>query len=628
MGRKNLFLDALRSRVLVGDGAMGTALMARGVGVDECFEALNSTNRTLVRDVLREYVAAGSDVIETNTFRANRPHLDRFGLGDKVFEFNYRGARLARKVAGRDVFVAGSVGPLHNDGPSKDGFTDDERVELYAEQMAALAAGGADVFLLETFTRLPDVRAAIRAAREAARDIPVLAQMAFYEGHGSLAGVSIGRAIEEMLAEGADGVGVNCGRGFADALQVVEQMTPLTDVPISVYPNAGLPELRDGRLVYKQPPDYMAEMSERMAALGVNLIGGCCGTDAQSIRAIADRLRGRKIAARPEAPSQRIDIDTSTTEVPDTPSGVPSESFLHRRRKEPLIVVELDPPRGMLTEKVIEGARLLHKAGAHLISMAENPLASIRMGNVGMAYLTRREAGAEPLVHFTGRDRNTIGLHSDLMGAFALGMRHVLAITGDPAGPKDGGVTSVYDVNSVGLVKILNSLNNGRTMHGVDIGRPTEFTIGVAFNPNFRTMHGQTVKLQQKVDAGAHFALTQLVYDTEKVAAIEETTAPCGIPVLPGVMPFVSERNALFLRNEVPGVKVPDHVLERMRAHPKGKAARQMGLEIARELIDQARVGGSPGIYIVAPFNRADMAEELVRYVRETWPKPARKSAS
>jgi homocysteine S-methyltransferase len=618
MGRPEQFLEALKSRVLVGDGAMGTALVHRGVGHDQCFESLNTTGRADVREVLESYVAAGADVIETNTFRANARHLAKFGLGEKVFELNYRGARLARSVAGRSVFVAGSVGPLGTVGPEAADIPESKRVEMYAEQIRALAAGGVDLILLETFTSVTDLRAAIRAAKKAAKGLPVVSQMAFYEGQGSLGGVSIGEALEQMLAEGADGVGVNCGRGFADALAVVEKMAALTDVPITAYPNAGLPEFRDGRYVYEQPVSYMAEMAERMAAAGANLIGGCCGTDRRAIAAIAAKVRGLPLAARkrgPAAPAAAAEPRAPAA----APAGPQASGFLARLGKEPLIVVELDPPRGMVTDKVVEGARQLRAAGAHLVSMAENPLASIRMGNVGMAYVVRRDAGVEPLVHFTGRDRNTLGLHSDLMGAAALGIQHVLAITGDPAGGGEGGVTSVYDVNSIGLVKILSALNAGRTIHGVDIGRPTTFTVGVAFNPNFKTMTGQVKKLHQKVEAGAHFSLTQLVFDETRIGEIREATAPCGIPVLPGVMPLVSKKNALFVKNEVPGVTVPDEVVERMSAAAPGDEARAVGLDIARGLLRCALRSGAPGAYIVAPFNRADLAAELVKFVREEW---------
>jgi homocysteine S-methyltransferase len=619
MGRSEQFLDALKSRVLIGDGAMGTALQHHGIGHDQCFEALNSTNRAVVRGIFESYVAAGADVLETNTFRANRSHLAQFGLAEKVFEFNYRGARLARSVAGRHVFVAGSVGPLGTAGPGSKELTEQKRIEMYVEQMGALAAGGVDLLLLETFTSLSEIRSAIRAAKKAAKGLPVLAQMAFYEGQGSLGGVSIGAAIEEILAEGADGVGVNCGRGFADALAVVEKMAALTDVPISAYPNAGLPELRDGRFVYEQPVSYMAEMAQRMADAGANLIGGCCGTDQRAIAAIAAKIRGRALSPRRSGAA----VEATVPATPKSPAVAPADprkrGFLARLGREPLVVVELDPPRGMLTDKVVEGARLLRTAGAHLVSMAENPLASIRMGNVGMAYVVRRDAGLEPLVHFTGRDRNTLGLHSDLMGAAALGIQHVLAITGDPAGAREGGVTSVYDVNSIGLVKIISALNAGRTIHGVDTGRSTDFTVGVAFNPNFRTMTGQVKKLQQKVEAGAHFALTQLVFDETRIAQVREATDPCGIPVLPGVMPLVSLKNALFVKNEVPGVTVPDEVVARMEAVAPGEAARAVGLDIARGLIRAALRSGAPGIYIVAPFNRADLAAELVAFVKSEY---------
>lgn len=616
MARQARFLDALRDHVIVGDGAMGTALHRRGIGPDACLEELNVERRELVRDVHREYVLAGSELIETNTFRANREYLSQFGLGDQVFQLNYQGARIARSVAGRSVFVGGSVGPLPHTGPSRRHLGAEAVRELYTEQMAALAAGGVDCFVLETFTDLTLLRTAVTAAREAAPGIPVVAQMAFYEGRGSLHGVTIGRAVEELVAAGADCIGVNCGRGFADAVAVTRAMVELTDVPICAFPNAGLPEVTQGRLVYHQPPEYMAELAEVMADLGVNMIGGCCGTDSDSIAAIAARIGRRAPATRP---TPRVVV--SEPEIDESPSqaALPEGSFLRRTDSSPYIVVELDPPRGMETEAVIEGCRKLRDVGVDLVSMAENPLASIRMGNVGMAYLVRRETGIEPLVHFTGRDRNAIGLHSDLMGAGALGIRHVLAITGDPAGPRDTGVTSVFDVNSIGLVRILSALNAGHTMHGVGIGTPTEFTVGVAFNPNFRSMAGQIKKLHQKVEAGADFALSQLVYDPVRMQEVEEAVAPCGIPVLPGVMPFVSLRNARFMKNEVPGLRVPDELIRRMEAHPTGPDAAKVGLDIAREMLVAAHAGGSPGAYIVTPFNRVDLSLELVAFVRELW---------
>jgi homocysteine S-methyltransferase len=396
---------------------------------------------------------------------------------------------------------------------------------------------------------------------------------------------------------------------------VAEKMTALTDAPISVYPNAGLPEVRDGRLVYRQTPSYMADMAERMAALGVNLLGGCCGVDAKAIAAIAGRVRGRPLAARTKSRAAA----EAAEPAPAPAAGPPDGSFLRHLGKEPLIVAELDPPRGMKTDKVLDGARRLREAGAHLISMAENPLASIRLGNVGMAYLVKRDAGAEPLVHFTGRDRNTIGLHSDLMGAAALGIRHVLAVTGDPAGARESGITSVYDVNSIGICRIVSALNAGRTLHGVDTGRAAGFTLGVAFNPNFRTMTGQLKKLRQKVEAGAQFALSQLVYDRERMAEIREAVEPCGIPVLPGVMPLVSQRNAHFMHHEVPGVRLPEEVLARMAKHPTGEDAEKEGLDIARELIEVALRSGAPGVYLVTPFQRADLTAQLIECVRGAW---------
>ena len=335
-------------------------------------------------------------------------------------------------------------------------------------------------------------------------------------------------------------------------------------------------------------------------------------------RALAPRVRNVVVAA-PLVPATPATAKSGRLLAPLAPSrGERAEgaSFLRHLDREVLLVTELDTPRGLRTEKFLDGARRLAEAGSHLVSMAENPLASVRMGNVGAAYLVRRDAGAEPLVHFTCRDRNTIGLHSDLMGAAVLGVRHVLAITGDPAGAPEGGVTSVFDVNSVGLVRIIAALNEGRTAHGMDIGREAGFTIGVAFNPNFRTMTGQVKKLRQKADAGANFALSQLVFDTDRISQIREAVAVAGIPVLPGVMPLVSYRNALFMQQEVPGVKLTDSVLSRMERRGAGPAAEAEGLDIARELIEAALNSGAPGVYIVTPFQRADLTAQLCEYAR------------
>jgi homocysteine S-methyltransferase len=489
--------------------------------------------------------------------------------------------------------------------------------EIFKEQMVALAMGGVDLFILETFLDLEELLAAVRAAR-AATDLPVMAQLAFLDITGTSGGVPLLRAVRALEREGAHGVGVNCGRGFNDAERVVKEMVRRTDLPVSAMPNAGLPDFVDGRYVYRATSEYLASMAERMADLGANIIGGCCGTTPSDIAAIAEILKDRAPAKRPDRlPDPPEAKPRSTT---DARSQRP-EGFLDALdRDEPLIVVELDPPKGLKFKKVLDGGRKLAAAGVPLVSMAENPLATVRMGNVAMAHLMKTEAGIEPLVHFTGRDRNLIGLQSDILGAIALGIRNVLAITGDPAGTGDSmGAKSVFDVNSIGLVSVIDGMNKGHLKTGAPIGREAGVSVGVAFNPNVKRLDTQLRRLENKIEAGAHFALSQIVYDPDKVRAMYEAVKPLRFPVLCGIGPFRSYRNAAFIANEVPGITVPPLLLDRMRAVENPDESRAEGVAIAKEVVDVALACGAPGVYVVPPFNDADAALEIVEYARSRW---------
>jgi homocysteine S-methyltransferase len=444
----------------------------------------------------------------------------------------------------------------------------------------------------------------------------VIASLAFFDVTGTTGGVPLLRAVRAIESSGAQGVGVNCGRGFADALKVVQELVRRTDLPVLAMPNAGLPDFVDGRYVYRSTSSYMAGMAVKMAELGAGLIGGCCGTTPADVAAIAAALKGRSPAKRPpRLPDPPAAVARPAHRVPERPPG-----FLDGLgRDEPLIVVELDTPKTLSTEKVVAHGRRLAAEGVHLVSMAENPLATVRMGNVAMAWIMKRDAGIEPLVHFTCRDRNLIGLQSDIMGAAALGIGHVLAITGDPAGTGDSmGAKSVFDVNSIGLVSLVDAMNRGELKTGAPIGRPAGLTVGVAFNPNVKRLDTQLRRLEEKIEAGAHFAMSQIVFDPDKVRAMYEAVGPMNFPVLVGVMPLRSLRNAEFVANEVPGVTVPPLVLDRMR--DKGpEESRQEGIRIAKEIVDVAFSCGAPGVYIVPPFNDTDAALELVRHARARW---------
>ncbi|HEU4395831.1 MAG TPA: bifunctional homocysteine S-methyltransferase/methylenetetrahydrofolate reductase [Planctomycetota bacterium] len=609
------FLDRLRESVLVADGGMGSMLYARGIPLDTSYDGLNLSHRDLVRSVHEEFLAAGAALLETNTFGANRTRLAPHGLADKVRAININGARLAKRVAGRKAFVAGSVGPLGKPADGETALPVAEKEEVFREQVAALAEGGVDLFVLETFLDLEELLAAVRAARKAT-GLPVVASLAFVDVTGTTGGVPLLRAVRALESAGVNAVGLNCGRGFADALKVVEEMVRRTDLPVMAMPNAGLPDFVDGRFVYRATSAYMASMAVKMADLGANLLGGCCGTTPADIAAIASALRGRRPAKRaarladPPAPKAR-----TKRRVAVRPPG-----FLDAmKRGKPLVVVELDTPRGLGVKKVIEHGRRLAGAGVGLVSMAENPLASVRMGNVAMATLMKRDAAMEPLVHFTCRDRNLLGLQSDIMGAVALGIRNILAITGDPAGSGEYlGARSVFDVNSIGLVGLIDAMNRGTLKSGAPIGRPAGLTVGVAFNPNVKRIDTQVRRLEQKIEAGAHFAMSQIVFDPDKVRAMYEAVAPLDFPVLVGVMPLRSLRNAEFVANEVPGVTVPPYVIDRFRDLGPEEARRE-GVRIANEVVDVALECGAPGVYVVPPFNDADAALEVVSHLRARW---------
>jgi len=600
------FLERVRQEVLVGDGAIGTMLYAKGVSLDANFEHLNLVRPNLVLELHGEYLAAGAQVIETNTFGANFVKLDAIGLGGKVAEINRQGAILARRAAdGHDAFVAGSIGPL---GRGKADLTPDQAQECVRVQAAALAEGGVDLFILETFAELDELEWAVRAAKEVG--LPVIANLAFGEGARLAGGIRAEDAALRLAAAGADLVGANCGAGPLELLATLKRMAAATDLPIAAYPNSGFPEYVDGRSIYRTTPDYFAGMALEMVQAGAALVGGCCGTTPDHVREVARRLKGLKPV--PRQVSRAAASAEVGTSVPSAGAG-----FLAHWGTRKVITVELDPPRGLDCSKVLAGSRALKEAGADAINLAENPLARVRMGNLALASLIRREVGIEVIAHITCRDRNLLGLQSDLMGASLLGVTSILAVTGDPANMgEDAGASSVFDLNSFTLIKLLNELNRGVNALGNPIGAGTGFTVGAAFNPNVQKMEVQVGRLVRKVANGAQFAQTQPIYDLNRLDEMLELTAGIGIPILPGVLPLVSGRNAEFLHNEVPGIVIPEEIRKRMAGRSGDDGVRE-GLAIAGEFIEAAltRVGG---FYLIPPFGKHEIAVELVKYLRKS----------
>ena len=609
------FLQRLKRGTILGDGAMGTQLHARGVSFERSFDELNLTQPRIVEEIHRAYIAAGAEVIETNTFGANRIRLARYGLEGKVREINRRAVKLAREareVAGEPTFLAGSVGPIGQQLEPMGQITLAQAQQAFREQIEGLLEGGADLIILETFTNLPELLAAVRAARAATADLPIVAQMSFAEDGLTLAAEEPSQVVAALQGEGVDVIGVNCGVGPQVALKVVETMRPLTRKPLSAKPNAGLPTRVEGRFFYFATPDYFAHFARDAQQAGVAYIGGCCGTTPAHIAAMRDALKPKattQAAARqqPAAPPIPIDL-TPADQLPPTPFA----QKLHN--KDFVISVEVDPPRGLNPAKNIAGAQLIKDAGADAINIGDSPMARVRMSALTLAVMIQQQVGIDTLIHFTSRDKNLMALQAELIGAHALGVRNIIALTGDPPNVGDyPSATGVWDVDSIGLIKIIARLNQGFDWLGTSIGKPAAFTIACAVNPSAEDLDHELDRFKQKIDAGAQVAMSQPLYDKETLERFFERTGPLPIPFLLGVLPLQSSRHAEFMHNEVPGIVVPQQLRDRMRK--AGENGIQEGLEQSRELLKQTR-DVVQGVYLMPSFGRYEMVAELVRALR------------
>jgi homocysteine S-methyltransferase len=616
------FRELLESdHVTVFDGAMGTQLYAKGVYINRSYDELNLTSPDLVRTVHEEYVRAGAEVIETNTFTATAHKLSQYGLDSRLREINVTAARLAREAACGRCFVAGAVGPLglriEPYGPT----SFDEAKEMFKQQAEALLEGGVDLFVLETFSDVSELRQAIRAVRELT-DLPIIAQMTIMlDGN-----TSFGTTPEVFTARldewGADVIGLNCGVGPATVLTAVEKMRAATTKKLSAQPNAGLPRDVQGRQFYMCSPEYMAKYAKRLIQSGVRFIGGCCGTTPAHIKLISDAVRplSPRHTGRTGRLANAIQIAESIpNEVPVMPLEERSNWGRRLARGEFLTTVEVLPPKGCDASKTLESIRLLKEAGVNAVNIPDGPRAQTRMSAQATAVLVEREIGLESVLHYTCRDRNLLGMMSDLLGAAALGLRNLLLITGDP--PKMGpypDATAVFDIDSIGLTNMVNKLNHGLDLGANPIGAPTSFCIGVGVNPGAINLDEEIKRFEWKVEAGAEYAITQPVFDSEQLRDFLRRIEHVRVPVIAGIWPLVSYRNAEFLHNEVPGVRVTPSIMERMRlASEQGKeAARDEGLKIARELLLDVR-DSIQGVQVSAPFNNVRYALDVFEALPE-----------
>lgn len=580
------FLKAIEDRVLVCDGAMGTMLYGKGIFLNRSFDELNLTQPDLVAEVHQAYVRAGADVIETNTFGANRIKLGAFGLAEKVHAINLQGARIARHAAREQAYVAGAIGPLgiRIEPWGKTGV--DEAEAYFREQARALHEGGVDLFILETFRDLNEISAAIRAIRGIC-DLPIVAQVTTEEDGNTLDGVAPESFVPELERQGADVVGLNCSVGPAAMLETIERMSQVAVTRLAAQPNAGSPREVEGRNIYLCSPEYMASYARRFINNGVRLVGGCCGTTPDHIRQIKSAVR----ALAPATPAK--------DRMPAPAPAAPAIQVVAREDKSRManaltrggfvVAVELVPPRGYDANGLVEQARQLRIHGVDLVNIPDGPRASARMSALSASVIAQQQAGIETILHYACRDRNLLGMQSDLLGAHSMGIRNVLLITGEPPPAGDyPDATAVFDVDSIGLTNVVTRLNQGLDIGGQAIGAPTAFHIGVAVNPCALDLEHEFRRFKYKVEAGAEFAITQPLFDAAPLAEFLRRTGTT-IPVLAAITPLESLRHAEFMANEVPGVSVPDAVVERMRrAEAQGRAAAE-GLAIASELAAAVR---------------------------------------
>nr|WP_221261076.1 bifunctional homocysteine S-methyltransferase/methylenetetrahydrofolate reductase [Anoxybacillus tengchongensis] len=599
-------LDDLKQRIVIADGAMGTLLYAHGI--DRCFEELNVTKPEEIVHIHEAYIEAGAEVIQTNTYGANYVKLARYGLQDDVKEINKAAVQLAKQAAKGRAYVLGTIGGLRS--TNKSTISLEEVKRTFREQLYVLLSEDVDGLLLETYYDFEELQTVLSIARKETT-LPIIAHVTLHDIGVLQHGMPLTEALRQLEQLGADVVGLNCHLGPYHMLRSLEEVPIPTRAFLSVYPNASLPQYRDGRFIYETSEQYFEETARAFRDQGVRLIGGCCGTTPKHIAAIARALPDRTPVYKKEV-KQRHTIVVQEAEQ----TKQPSLADIARTRRS--IIVELDPPKKLGLTKFLEGAKALKDAHIDALTLADNSLATPRISNVAVGTIVKQQLNMRPLIHITCRDRNLIGLQSHLMGLHTLGMTDVLALTGDPSKVGDfPGATSVYDLSSFDLISLIRQFNEGLSYSGKPLGQKTNFSIAAAFNPNVRHLDKAVKRLEKKIECGAHYFLTQPLYSEKQIKDVYEATKHLPTPIYIGIMPITSARNADFLHHEVPGITLSDDIRARMAtcANDPVQSTKE-GLAIAKSLIDAA-FDLFQGIYLITPFLRYDMTVELVRYIHE-----------
>ncbi len=612
---KKPFIDKLKDNDLIlFDGAMGTMLYSKGIFFNRCFDEVNLSNPNLVKSIHRDYILSGAEILTTNTFGATAPRLKEFGFAEQLIEINKKGVELAREVIKEtqkedEIYIAGSIGSLGVKLEPFGALSNEEAIEFFKQQVKVLHNSGVDLIILETFVDLNELHQAIISVKQVC-DLPIIGSITIKNDGTSLYGTEPEVYTSMIDKWGADIVGLNCSDGPKDMLEAVEKMVKATDKPICIQPNAGIPRNVDGRNIYLCTPEYMAEYSRRFISIGVEIVGGCCGTTPEHIKEMRKAVR----SMRP-AKTIREKIIISDTEKKIEPVHLKERSNWGRKlhNKEFVTTVELLPPKGIDTNKIIESAKILKEKGIDAVNIPDGPRASCRMSALATAVIIRRDVGIEVVLHYTCRDRNLLGIQSDLLGAAALDIRNLLLITGDP--PKMGtyaDATAVFDIDSVGLCNLVNSLNHGYDLGKNFIGESIDTCFGVGVNPGAVDIEYELKHFWWKVDAGAEFAITQPVFDVDILFRFLDRIKDFPpIPIIAGVWPLVSYRNAEFMNNEVPGAKVPESIMERMKNCKTKEEGRDEGIKIAKETFNKLK-GAVSGVQLSAPFGNVNYALKII----------------
>jgi homocysteine S-methyltransferase len=605
------FLARLKTSAVLCDGAMGTLLYSKGIFINRCYDELDLSQPDLIREVHHEYLQAGAEIIETNTFGGNSFRLERHGLGGKVREINSTGAKLAKEAAKSfDAWVGGSVGPLgiRIEPLGKTSFQ--EAKDAFRDQIAALLEGGVDIIILETFGYLEELHQALLAAKELNPKVPVIAQVTVDEEANCLDGSTPEIFAPRLEEWGADVIGCNCSVGPVAMLDAMERVRAATTLPVSAQPNAGIPRSVEGRNIYLCSPEYMASYARKFVTAGVRLVGGCCGTTPEHIRVMKSGMRATQARAKAAGPQVKAKTAPPAA-IQALPLALRSRLGAKIASGQFVTMVEIVPPKGTNIQKELDGARFLKSVGVDGINIPDSPRASARMSNQALSVLLQQQAGIEAILHYTCRDRNVLCIQSDLLGAAAVGIKNLICITGDP--PKMGGypdATAVFDVDAIGLVNIVHNLNRGLDIGGNPIGNGTAFAIGVGANPGVSSLDEEIRRFEYKVEAGAEYAVTQPVFDLSLLEAFIKRIKHCRIPVVAGIWPLTSVRNAEFMKDELK-VSVPDSILERMTRATTPEAAREEGIAIAREMLVAVR-GMVQGAQISAPLGKYSAAVDVL----------------